>query len=118
MLSLSDKIQKIMNFAVIKAAGKQYKVNPGIVLDIDKIEGENGKTISFDEVLMTSSDNNVSVGTPYVKGASVSAKIIEQLKGDKIRVAKFRAKSKYRRVTGFRPSITKIEILSIKGGKE
>jgi large subunit ribosomal protein L21 len=107
-----------MNFAVIKASGKQYKVSPGSMIEVDRIEGESGKTISFEEVLLTSSDDNVVVGMPYIKGASVTAKIVEQLRGGKVRVAKFRAKSKYRRVTGFRPSITKLEIVGIKGGKE
>jgi large subunit ribosomal protein L21 len=88
------------------------------MIEVDRIEGESGKTISFEEVLLTSSDDNVVVGMPYIKGASVTAKIVEQLRGGKVRVAKFRAKSKYRRVTGFRPSITKLEIVEIKGGKE
>lgn len=106
-----------MNFAVIKASGKQYKVSPGNILEIDKIEGENGKNISFDEVLLTSDGGKTDLGKPYIKGAAVTAKIIEQSKGDKVRVAKFRAKSKYRRATGFRAQLTKIEIVSIKGGK-
>lgn len=106
-----------MNFAVIKASGKQYKVSPGNILEIDKIEGENGKNILFDEVLLTSDGEKVEVGKPYIKGATVTAKIVEQSKGDKVRVAKFRAKSKYRRATGFRAQLTKIEITNIKGGK-
>lgn len=107
-----------MNFAVIKASGKQYKVTPGLVLEIDKIEGENGKSLSFEEVLLTSDGEKVVVGAPLVKGAVVTAKIVEQTQGDKVRVAKFRAKSKYRRATGFRSKLTKIEITGIKGGKE
>lgn len=106
-----------MNYAVIKASGKQYKVSPGSIIEIDKIEGENGKNISFDQVLLASDGEKIEVGTPYVKGASVTAKILEQEKGDKVRVAKFRAKSKYRRVTGFRSRLTKVEITNIKGGK-
>lgn len=106
-----------MNFAVIKASGKQYKVSSGNVLEIDKIEGDSGANVSFDEVLLTSDDGKVEIGKPYIKGAVVTAKIVEQTKGDKVRVAKFRAKSKYRRVTGFRARLTKIEITNIKGGK-
>jgi len=103
-----------MNYAVIKAAGKQYKVTPGLILEIDKIEGESGSAIRFDEVLLTANEKSVEVGMPMVKGAFVSAKILEQTKGDKVRVAKFKAKSKYRRATGFRAKLTKIEILTIK----
>lgn len=107
-----------MNYAIIKAAGKQYKVTPGLVLEIDKIEGEKGKSVSFDEVLLTGSDGSVAVGTPVVKGASVTAKIVDHVQGDKVRVAKFKAKARYRRVAGFRAKLTKIEITGIKGGKE
>jgi large subunit ribosomal protein L21 len=107
-----------MNFAVIKTAGKQYKVTPGTVLEIDKIEGEKGKNISFDEVLMVGDEKSTIVGTPLVKNASVTAKIVDQIKGDKVRVAKFKAKARFRRVTGFRALLTKVEITGIKGGKE
>jgi large subunit ribosomal protein L21 len=104
-----------MNYAVIKAAGKQYKVTPGLVLEIDKIEGENGSSVSFDEVLLTANEKDIVIGKPTIKGAVVTAKILEQTMGDKVRVAKFKAKSKYRRATGFRSKLTKIEITGIKG---
>jgi large subunit ribosomal protein L21 len=107
-----------MNYAVIKAAGKQYKVASGLVLEVDKIEGEKGNNITFDEVLLMGDDKAVVVGTPIVKNAQVTAKIIEQIRGDKVRVAKFKAKSRFRRSTGFRSYLTKIEITGIKGGKE
>jgi len=107
-----------MNFAVIKASGKQYKVTPGLVLEVDKIEGEDGAILSFDEVLLTGDGDIFVVGMPIVKGAVVTAKIIAQTKGDKVRVAKFKAKAKFRRATGFRSQLTKIEITGIKGGKE
>ena len=104
-----------MNYAVIKAAGKQYKVSPGLVLEIDKIEGENGSSVSFDEVLLTANEKDIVIGKPTIKGAVVTANILEQKMGDKVRVAKFKAKSKYRRATGFRSKLTKIEITGIKG---
>ena len=107
-----------MNFAVIKASGKQYKVTPGLVLEIDKIEGESGKAISFDEVLLTGNGDDVQVGKPYVAGVTVAAKIIDQVLGDKVRVAKFKAKARFRRTTGFRSKLTKIEITGIKGGNK
>lgn len=107
-----------MNYAVIKASGKQYKVAPGSIIEIDKIEGEGGKNITFEEVLLSFDKDNVVIGKPTVKGMVVNAKILEQIKGDKVRVAKFKAKSKYRRVTGFRSQLTRVEITGIKGGSK
>lgn len=106
-----------MNFAVIKAAGKQYKVTPGLILEIDKIAGEAGDKVSFDEVLLVNDNEKVTVGMPTVPGFVVSAKIVDQVKGEKIRVAKFKAKSRYHRVTGFRSMLTKIQIEDIKSKK-
>lgn len=107
-----------MNYAVIKASGKQYKVTSGLVLEVDKIDGEKGKDLSFDEVLLIGDDNSIILGTPIIKNAAVTAKIVDQIKGEKVRVAKFKAKARFRRATGFRSQLTKIEITSIKGGKE
>lgn len=107
-----------MNYAVIKASGKQYKVSKGLVLDVDKIEGDSGKNLAFDQVLLAGDENSVLVGTPYIKGAEVTARIVEQAKGPKVRIAKFKAKARFRRTTGFRANITRIEITGIKGGKE
>lgn len=103
-----------MNFAVIKASGKQYKVSPGLILEVDKIEGKAGDKVSFDEVLLVGNDEAVTVGTPLVTGSAVTAKIVDQVKGEKIRVAKFKAKARYHRVTGFRSMLTKIQIEDIK----
>ena len=106
-----------MNFAVIKAAGKQYKVFSGLVLEVDKIEGEKDSPVEFSEVLLLCDEKTVSVGSPTVKGALVKATIVEQIKGDKVRVAKFKAKARFRRTTGFRALLTKIKITDIVGGK-
>ena len=112
-----DTILDIMNFAVIKASGKQYKVAPGDVLQIDKIKGESGSNVEFDEVLLVGDDKSTTIGLPMVKGAIVKAKILDQIKGEKVRVAKFKAKARYRRVMGFRAELTKIQITDILGGK-
>jgi large subunit ribosomal protein L21 len=106
-----------MNFAVIKAAGKQYKVVSGLVLEIDKIDGEKDSSIEFPEVLLLSNEKMVTVGEPTVKGALVKAVIVEQIKGEKVRVAKFKAKARFRRTNGFRALLTKIKITDIIGGK-
>lgn len=107
-----------MDFAVIKASGKQYRVTPGLVFDIDKVSGEKGSNLTFPDVLLIGDNKDILVGTPLVNGALVTAKIVDQIKGEKVRVAKFKAKARYRRTTGFRAHLTKVEITGIKGGKK
>ena len=98
-------------YAVIKTGGKQYLVTEGQVLDIEKINGKKEDKISFDEVLLVK-DKKVSIGKPQLK-AEVKAEIVEQFKDKKIRVATYKAKSRYRRVKGHRQQKTKVKILKI-----
>ncbi|MBU3978074.1 50S ribosomal protein L21 [Patescibacteria group bacterium] len=102
-----------MKYAIIVSGGKQYKAVEGGVLDVDKIDIEAGKTHKFEKVLLFSDDGICQIGKPLLSDISVSAKVIEQFKGDKIRVAKFKAKSRYRRVQGHRQLLTKIQIEKI-----
>lgn len=104
-----------MKYAVIRTGGKQYKVCEGEELLVEKIEAEKKKTVDFDEVLLLVDGKKVHLGQPLVKGVKVKAKILEQIKGEKIRVAKFRAKSRYRRVKGHRQRLTKVKIEKIYG---
>lgn len=106
-----------MNFAVIKSSGKQYKVTPGLIFEVDKIEGQSGDNVNFSEVLLLGQDGSQLIGTPFIKDALVTAKILEQGKGEKVIVSKFKAKSRYRRTNGFRAHLTKLQITGIKGGK-
>jgi len=101
-----------MKYAVIKTGGKQYRVAEGDVLDVDRLSSSD-KKISFDSILLYVNDDSVLVGTPTVSNVLVKASILEDTKGDKIRVSKYKAKVRYRRVTGFRSSLTKIKIDSI-----
>lgn len=101
-----------MEYAVIQNGGKQYKVYPGLVLDVDSLNLTEGNTI-FENVLLHVDGEKVQMGTPYIAGFSVSAKILGAKKGEKIHVSKFKAKSKYRKSIGFRASLTSVEILSI-----
>lgn len=80
---------------------------------MDKIDGEKGQAVVFNEVLLLVDGKKVKIGQPLVKGAKVEAQIVDQVKGKKIRVATFKAKSRYRRVKGFRPLLTRVKILSI-----
>lgn len=108
-----------MQYAVIKAGGKQHKVSLGDVIELNKINFDGKKTITFDEVLLSVNEGKVSMGKPTVAGAKVEASLVEEKRGDKIRVMKFKAKSRYRKTTGFRAdlSVVKIEKIDFGGAK-
>ena len=95
--------------AVIKTGGKQYYVEEGTVLYIEKLDNEVDSTVVFDEVLMVGD----KVGTPSVKGAKVEAKVLKHGKNKKIKVYKYRQKKKYRRTQGHRQPYTKVEITKV-----
>lgn len=107
-----------MNYAVITSGGKQYKVTEKQVLTLDKIKAEPGSTYIFDKVLLAVDGDSIQVGVPYIDNVTVTAKVLEHTKGDKIRVAKFKAKARYRKVQGFRPQVTKVEITSLSAKAE
>lgn len=100
-------------FAIIKTGGKQYLVEEGQKLNIEKLNLEEGKSVEFDALLIA--DKDVKVGTPTVSGAKVSAKVLEQGRAKKVSVIKYKAKSRYRRNVGHRQPFTKIEIEKISG---
>ena len=100
--------------AVIKTGGKQYLVKPGDIIDIEKIEGDTGSEINFEEVLLVSSgDGDVKVGTPHVDSATVKGKILGEKKGEKITVFKFKRRKGYRRKAGHRQKYTSVEITDV-----
>lgn len=102
-----------MKYAIINTGGKQYKVAEGDELELEKLPGKAKAKITFDQVLLVVSDKKVNLGQPLVKGAKVTATIVEQKKASKIRIAKFKAKSRYRRVKGHRQLITVVKINKI-----
>ncbi|OGD63280.1 50S ribosomal protein L21 [Candidatus Beckwithbacteria bacterium RBG_13_42_9] len=106
-----------MDFAIFETGGKQYKVTSGQELEVEKLNLKPEDTIVFDKVLLVKFGEEVKVGQPYVAGAQVKAQIIGDKKGVKIRVARFRAKSRHRRVIGHRQTFTKIKVLEIEGIK-
>ncbi|EFM09313.1 MULTISPECIES: 50S ribosomal protein L21 [Paenibacillus] len=101
-------------YAIIETGGKQYKVQEGDVLFIEKLEAGAGESITFDRVLAVSKGDALVAGTPVVAGASVSAKVEKQGRGKKIIVYKYKAKKNYRRKQGHRQPYTKVTIESIK----
>jgi len=99
-------------YAVIKSGGKQYLVSEGQILAIEKIAGKKGDKHAFKEILLIK-DKKLALGTPCLKKAKVEAKVLAQFKDKKIRVATYKAKSRYRRVKGHRQPKTRVEITKI-----
>lgn len=103
-------------YAVIKTGGKQYRVAQGDKLRVEKLAGNVGETITFDQVLLVGGEGaTLKIGTPQLAGAAVEAKIIEQDRAKKIVIFKFRRRKNYRRKSGHRQPYTALEILGIKG---
>ncbi len=101
-------------FAVVKTGGKQYKVAKDSIIRVEKIEGATGSKIELDQVLMLGESSKASfIGTPMVKGATVTAEITSQFRDDKIIVFKKKRRQNYRRKTGHRQSLTELKILDI-----
>lgn len=97
--------------AIIKTGGKQYRVEEGKEIFVEKLDGEAGDVVTFDEVIMVGD----KVGTPFVDGAKVEGEIVKQGKGKKITIFKFKAKKDYRNKTGHRQQYTKVKITNIAG---
>jgi large subunit ribosomal protein L21 len=101
-------------FAIVKISGKQHRVEKGDILSVAKLEVKDGEMLTFDEVLLVSDDKKTTIGTPTVTGAVVKATVITGLeKGEKLNVRRYKHKVRSRRSIGFRPKLTKLEIVSI-----
>lgn len=101
-----------MKFAVIKTGGKQYKVSEGSIVEIERIKAED-KKVTFAEILLYADGQDIQLGNPFIAGAFASGTVLEDFRGEKIRVAKFKAKARYRRSTGHRQALTRVKIESI-----
>ena len=99
-------------YAVIQTGGKQYRVEPGKTVLVEKLEGDAGAKVTFDQVLLVSSGDGatVTVGKPMVAGASVTGEIVEQTRGEKLVVFKFRLRKNYVRRNGHRQDLTAVKI--------
>ena len=100
-------------YAIVDIAGQQFKVEKNQKLYVHRLEGEEGKKVSFDKVLLIDSGSKISVGDPVVKGASVAAKIVSHLKGDKVLVFKKKRRKGYQKLNGHRQYLTQIQIEGI-----
>jgi large subunit ribosomal protein L21 len=99
-------------YAVIQTGGKQYRVEQGQTVVVEKLDGDPGQKVTFDDVLLVSSGDggNVSIGTPMVKGATVQGEIVKQGRGEKLVVFKFRRRKNYVRKNGHRQYVTRVRI--------
>jgi large subunit ribosomal protein L21 len=100
-------------FAVVVIGGKQYPVIKGETFTVDSQEGAVGDVLTFDRVLLTEDEGKVTVGKPVIKGAKVTVKILSQEKGEKLHIRRYKSKVRYRKSTGFRSHLTKLEVASI-----
>ena len=102
-------------YAILADGGRQYKVEEGQTLEIDFRDVKEGDTLTFDRVLAVSGEGGFKLGKPTVDGASVSAKVLGETKGDKIYIQKFRRRKNSKRRTGHRQKYVKVQIASIAG---
>lgn len=101
-------------YAIVNIAGQQFKVEKDQQIIVHRLEGEEGKKVDFNEVLLVDDGGKVKVGAPSLKGASVSAKILNHLRGDKVIIFKKKRRKGYEKKTGHRQDLTKIQIEGIK----
>ena len=97
-------------FAIVRTGGKQYKVAPGDVFEVERLKVETDSKIVLDEVLLVGEDEEWTVGTPTVEGAGVECTVVRAIRGPKIRVFKYKAKKRYRRMQGHRQELTVLRV--------
>ena len=102
-----------MDYAVIKTGGKQYRVSPGDLLTVEKLDGEPGADVTFTEVLAATLDGSLKVGAPILTGARVTATVLRQGRAKKILVFKKKRRKGYRRTNGHRQNLMRVRIQDI-----
>lgn len=104
-----------MAFVIVETGGKQYKVAPGQKLRVEKLDVPAGGNLVLNKVLLVADGENVQVGTPYVEGVKVEAKVLRQGRDKKKIVFKYHSKTRYKKKKGHRQPFTELEVLGIKG---
>tara|TARA_R110002096_G_scaffold87448_4_gene200688 strand:- start:2780 stop:3088 length:309 start_codon:yes stop_codon:yes gene_type:complete len=102
-----------MAYAIFKTGGKQYRVEAGDKLDVEKLDAEVGATIKFDEVLASGGGEGLQVGAPFIDGAAVTAKVVDQFRAKKVIAFKFKRRKGYHKTKGHRRHLTRLEIVSV-----
>ncbi len=102
-----------MAYAVIQTGGKQYRVAEGDIIDVEKLDIEAGTETKFEDILLVSNGQALSIGAPTVTGASVTAEVVDQFKDDKVIAFKYKRRKGYHRTVGHRRQLTRLKITSI-----
>ncbi len=100
-------------YVIAEIAGQQFKIEKDKTVFVHRLEQNEGDTVEFDRVLLVDNDSEIKVGTPVVEGAKVSAKVLEHVKGDKVKVFKKKRRKGYQKLNGHRQQFTKIQIEDI-----
>jgi large subunit ribosomal protein L21 len=103
-------------YAIIQTGGKQYRVAPGDVIEIEKLPLEAGNEVSFAEVLMVAGDKEIEVGQPTIENAKVTGEVVEQFRGPKVLTFKHKKRKNYRKTIGHRQDLTRVKIKDIVAG--
>jgi large subunit ribosomal protein L21 len=111
--NLSEKLEIALMYAMVEIQGRQYKAEKGSLLKVNKLPGDEGQTLEFDHVLMVRDDNDVKIGTPYVKGASVTAVLEGRGRDPKVIVFKYKRRKDYRVKQGHRQDYALIRVQEI-----
>ncbi|MDF1851696.1 MAG: 50S ribosomal protein L21 [Verrucomicrobiales bacterium] len=102
-----------MAYAIFKTGGKQYRVEAGDKIDVEKIDGEVGDTVTFEEVLASGAGDSLNVGAPFIDGAKVTAKVVDQYRAKKVIAFKFKRRKGHHKTKGHRRMLTRLEIVSV-----
>jgi len=102
-------------YAVIQTGGKQYRVNQGLKLKVEKLDVAEGDSVELDKVLMVANGDDVKIGTPYVDGGKVTAKVVSHGRGKKVKIIKFKRRKHHLKRQGHRQAFTELEITDIAG---
>jgi large subunit ribosomal protein L21 len=102
-----------MTYAIIRSGGKQYRVSPGEIIAVEKLDATSGKKVTFDEVVLLADGDNITTGSPVIAGANVTGEVIEQFKDKKVIAFKYKRRKGYHRTVGHRRQMTRVKIKSI-----
>ena len=106
-------MSKQAKYAIVATGGKQYKINPGELLDVERLDGKSGDKVRLDQVLAVRTDGAFQVGRPVLKGAAVAAEIVDQVQGPKVINFKYKRRKGYHRKVGHRQDLTRLKIVEI-----
>ena len=100
-------------YAIVNIHGIQTRVMPDEVLTVARLAGEPGVTLTFDQVLMVCDGEKIALGQPYVKGASLTAEVVDHMRGEKLKIFKYKRRNDYRKRRGYRDDLTRIRVTAI-----